>query len=323
MPKISIIVPIYRVEAYLHRCIDSLLAQTFTDFELLLIDDGSPDRCGAICEEYAAKDARIRCVHQTNGGLSAARNTGLALACGEMICFVDSDDAVRGDYLALLLDALEKNDADTVECARTDIYDDRIPETPSAGPVHTTLLEPAAAMECLVRNRGFHQTVWNKLFRRSALGELRFPVGKLHEDEFFTWQVLLNCRRVAVIDAPLYYYFHRSGSIMETFSEKRLDAIDALSERHAYLAEHMPQLEPVSGTSLAMSCILMTQRLQKLAEPAMRRRCIPKLKKTYASVKRSAAELLRMPLRKSIWHILADLSLPFSAGIRNLLHRPY
>ena len=239
MSLISVIVPVYKVEPYLERCVDSLLGQTFSDFDLVLVDDASPDSCGQICERYAAKDPRVFTVHRENGGLSAARNTGLdwvfSHSDSAWIAFVDSDDWVREDYLEKLYQAAVGQQAELAICGVTNIYD-RDWDGP---PMYETELptETIDGLTALSRiDTAWHYiVVWNKLYKKTLFNSLRFPVGKFHEDEFLVHRVFHLCKRIAIINNPLYFYFHRNGSIMKTaVYPKRFDYWEALEERLSF-----------------------------------------------------------------------------------------
>lgn len=255
---ISIIVPIYKVEEYLHRCVDSLLGQTYGDFELILVDDGSPDGCGSICDAYAAADSRVRVIHKPNGGLSDARNAGMDIAAGEYIAFVDSDDWVAPEYLERLLEGLTGSGADICDCSilRTDSSESIVPSEKAAPTVYTT----EAALTELIRDGEFHQHVWNKLYRRTVIGDIRFPKGKLNEDEFWTYQVFSNASRIAKLPEVLYYYFQRPGSIMGAgFNLRRLDALEAKVQRQEYIRARFPALAGIAHADLFGSCIYAGQ----------------------------------------------------------------
>ena len=228
MPKISVIVPVYKVEKYLRECVDSILAQTFRDFELILVDDGSPDNCGAICDEYAAKDSRVRCVHQENQGLSGARNSGIDVAQGEFITFVDSDDRIDARYLEILMSAMEDG-ADVAICRHREFPDDQVPE-PWQG---TLSRQSFDAVDALVKLYDGSPLVpvnaWGKLLRKKLIGESRFPVGRLHEDQAFTPYVLYRAGKIASCDAVLYHYRVNPASITRnTFSLRRYDDLWAI-----------------------------------------------------------------------------------------------
>ncbi len=234
MPQISVIVPVYKVEPYLRRCVDSILAQTFTDFELVLVDDGSPDNCGAICDEYAEQDARIHVIHQPNGGLSAARNAGIdwafANSDSQWLAFVDSDDWVHPRYLELLYRAVETDHTKISVCDYVET-DTVLPfEEPAEG---TTIRD----WDEFFMNRKICATVaWNKLYARDLFDGMRYPVGKIHEDEFVTYKLLIQVEKVSFLTAPLYYYYQNLQGIMKSqFSLKRLDSIDAFEERIRYV----------------------------------------------------------------------------------------
>ena len=216
MPRISVIVPVYKVEQFLPTCVQSILGQTFADFELILVDDGSPDGCGALCDAYAEQDSRVRVIHQKNGGLSAARNSGIAAAKGELLAFVDSDDLIAPDYLEQLYNALCSSGADMALCAVEDVNEDGSPLE------HPEITAPAAAgsfsgkallAEFFGPNATCYTVAWNKLYKRSLWEQLRYPEGLIHEDDAVAHRLFAACETVSCLDAPLYRYRLRQGSI--------------------------------------------------------------------------------------------------------------
>lgn len=238
MPTISVIVPVYKVEPYIHRCVDSILNQTYSDFELLLVDDGSPDNCGAICDEYAEKDSRIRVIHQENGGLSAARNAGLdwvfANSDSQWIAFIDSDDWVHRDYLRIQLENALTNQADMVSCGLICV-DGKMVE-PEMGETKVLCLEPEMAY---FEYYGFFMSACRELYGKRLLDGVRFPVGKIHEDCYITQIPLFRAKKVAICDAPLYYYFANDESITrKAWSPARLQEIESHEVRLGWLEEH-------------------------------------------------------------------------------------
>lgn len=227
MPIISVIVPVYKVEDYLDRCVESILAQTFTDFELILVDDGSPDNCPAMCDAWAEKDSRIKVIHKENGGLSDARNVGFAASCGEWISFIDSDDYVHPAMLQALHDAVQKFDVKVSSCGFI--------RTEGESLERDQALEAKLwSAEDFYMQRNVNATVaWGKLYHRSVV--LPYPVGKLHEDEFVTYRILFACEQIAVLDAALYGYYQNLQGIMNcAWSSKRLDVFDAFQEQINY-----------------------------------------------------------------------------------------
>ncbi len=235
MPKISVIVPIYKVETYLRRCIDSVLAQTYTDFEAILVDDGSPDNCGKICDEYATKDGRIVVIHKENRGLSSARNAGIDWAIAnsnsEWICFIDSDDWVSPYYLEYLHRATFDNNVKISACDvfETTEEDAVINPTPYKANILT-------ALEFYKKDERWATVAWNKLYSKEIFESYRYPVGRIHEDEFLTYRLLFGIQNIAWLDAKLYYYYRHDCSIMGTFSIKRLDVLDAIEQQCDFFA---------------------------------------------------------------------------------------
>ena len=239
MPAISVIVPVYKVEAFLRPCVDSILAQTFQDFELILVDDGSPDNCGAICDEYSAKDSCIRVIHQENGGLSAARNTGIDAARGEYLTFIDSDDYVREDYLARLLQIISSNGAEISVCGMCEFREDGPIPSRKEGDGSCTVVSGREAVLLQYSDASpIRVSACCKLYHRNLFSEIRFPVGKLHEDQAVTPIVLFNAAKVAAISDPLYCYRHRGQSIMHSkFSLRRYDDVTGAQQCAAYFEQ--------------------------------------------------------------------------------------
>lgn len=238
MPQISVIVPVYKVEEYLHRCVDSILDQTFRDFELILVDDGSPDGCPAICDEYAAQDDRVQVIHQENGGLSAARNAGIdwvfVHSDSQWFSLVDSDDWVHPRYLECLLDAAVKKNVAVSICG----YAETSGEEPL---VLATDMAPQSWVpeDFYVANNVNATIAWGKLYRRECFTTLRYPVGKLHEDEFVTYRILFGSDNIAAVPAPLYCYYGNPESITTSvWTPRRLSAMEAFDEQLQFFEEN-------------------------------------------------------------------------------------
>ena len=224
MPTISVIVPVYKVEAYLDRCVESILAQTFKDFELILVDDGSPDNCPAMCDAWAIKDSRIKVIHKENGGLSDARNVGFEASCGEWISFIDSDDYVHADMLQALYDAVVVHNVKVSACGYIATAGEPLEDSPD-------LTANLWSAEDFYVQRNVNATVaWGKLYHRSVV--LPYPKGKIHEDEFVTYRILFACENIAVLDAALYGYYQNPTGIMgSTWNPRRLDVLLAFEEQ--------------------------------------------------------------------------------------------
>ena len=204
---ISVIIPVYNAEPYLRECLDSVCGQTFQNLEIILIDDGSKDNGGSICDEYAARDPRIRVIHQENQGISAARNTGLDLATGDLIGFMDSDDRIDPDMFQLLYDNLMATGADISTCA---IHGRANYEGVSPEPF---LRSREEAMLAVLEDRTLDVTVWNKLYKKELFSNIRFPVGRCYEDRYIIMDLLEQIHRMVSVNVPKYYYISRPGSI--------------------------------------------------------------------------------------------------------------
>lgn len=265
--KISVIIPIYKVEKYLNRCIESVTDQTYKNLEIILVDDGSPDRCPEICEEWAKKDKRIKVIHKENGGLSDARNAGLKIAIGEYISFVDSDDWLHRDALQTLKYFLERYNADIVECKAISTnkrVEDKIIDNDK---IKVVEFNRKSSIEALLCEESLKQTVWNKLYKRTIIKDINFEYGKYHEDEFWTYQVFDKVEKILFLDVELYYYFQRLDSIMgQAFSIKRLDAIEGRYRRFQYLQDEFPKLETSAKENLLFLIMYYGQQALKASD---------------------------------------------------------
>ena len=324
MAEVSIIVPVYQVERYLPQCVESILAQTFPDFELILVDDGSKDGSGQICDEYAGRDSRVQVVHQQNGGLSAARNRGLELAGGAYFMFVDSDDFIEPTMVECLYESLLREDADVAACNFLYFYeDDRARDFSTALPY-----EVLSGWEIFYerkndRSYGFWTIACNKLYKKSAFPRLRFRVGRFHEDEFWANDLYQRDIRVVAIPQCLYHYRQRSSSITATPNlQRNFDILDALYERmEVYLldARHAPQTYKV----LIYALEYLAKSRKMLSTSDERRRFLQKKQQARDIAARMKAQKLSAVQHLSLFFIAAAPCLMFAAGIkfRGLLER--
>ena len=232
-PLISIIIPIYKVEPYLRRCLDSVVNQTYTNLEIILIDDGSPDGCPQICDEYAAKDNRIVVIHKKNGGLSEARNTGLDICKGEYVTFIDSDDWAKKNYIETLLDIAAKENADIA--IGENIKTDGIPQSQNKKNILKTFSPQKVLLELFKKGNVAFVVSWGKLYRKELFSSLRFPVGKYHEDEFTTYILFYNAKKTVYTSEVLYFYYQREGSIVST--RHPWDVLEYLEQRYLFFKE--------------------------------------------------------------------------------------
>lgn len=245
-PKISIIVPVYNVEQYLKHCINSILNQTFTEFELILVNDGSTDQSGNICEEYAKIDKRIKVIHKENEGQSSARNRGLEVAKGEYVGFVDSDDFIHEKMYELLYNNAKKNSSDVIVCEvikgpgnqrfnKKDLVSQPSVQNFSNIDALNQLYTPFDPM-------GKHNEGWvfpvNKLYKKYLFNDISFRVGRIYEDEFLIHKILHKCNVVSFIPSKLYYYVQRKNSTVNSpYSIRKLDRVYALKERVEFFKE--------------------------------------------------------------------------------------
>ncbi|WP_456068533.1 glycosyltransferase [Eubacterium sp.] len=233
---ISVIVPVYKVEEYLDRCVESIVNQTYTNLEIILVDDGSPDNCPQMCDDWAKKDNRIKVIHKENGGLSDARNAGLDIAQGEYIGFVDSDDYIHSKMYELLYKSIISNNSDMSIC------DTRIVDEDGNSIINKNLFSPFTQKnisgKMILEQKLFEKVawkwivVWPKLYAKCLFENVRFLVGKINEDEFIAQDIFVNCANIVCVNEQLYYYVQRNGSITNSnFSFKNFDSLEAMLRR--------------------------------------------------------------------------------------------
>lgn len=250
MDKISIIIPAYNVEKYIEKCLNSVIDQTYKNLEIILVDDGSTDNTGNICDEFEKKDERIKVIHKPNGGLSAARNSGIEIATGKYICFIDSDDFVTNDYCEVLYNTLINNNADVSAVAYREIRDDSIPILDADEKDKTVfdnkciIYDGIDIMIQLLKWETFRNMAWNKLYPVEKLKQHLFLDGKAFEDIYFSYEMLSDVNRVVYINTPCYYYFRRNNSISLTCSEKNInDFLDVVIMKFKGIKERFPGID--------------------------------------------------------------------------------
>ena len=258
--KISVIVPVYNVEQYLERCVDSIINQTYTNLEIILVNDGSTDNSGKLCDELAKKDERIRVIHKENGGLSDARNRGIDEANSDLVGFIDSDDYIDSDMYEVLLKNLNNTDADLSMCALYDVYNNT-PEAKVANK-ETWELSSEQAIKMVMEAKILSVTAVNKLYRKSLFSELKFEVGKIAEDAFIMIKLLDKCEKIVATNEKKYYYVHRENSITtQKFSTKFLNVIEAYEQNSNIILEKYPKLKDVAQTRMSWAYFYVLDRL--------------------------------------------------------------
>lgn len=315
-PLISVIVPVYKVEPYLDKCISSIVNQTYKNLEIILVDDGSPDNCPAMCDAWAEKDSRIRVIHKTNGGLSDARNAGMAVATGELMAFVDSDDWIAPDMYEHLYRRLAEDNSDIAACGVQMIWEDK---TPSRALTRegSCVLNQEEAMQAIIEESWLKQPVWYKLYKTALVRDILFPKGKYHEDVFWSYQAVGRAQRVSVLDHIGYYYLQRGGSIMgEGYSLKRLDAVEAKVQRCAYIQERLPALSPLAVKDLWFTCIYQGQ----LALRALDKAEAEKILTNFENIMETHPfQTEGCSIKEKLWLNMAKSSLAVACRIRNAL----
>lgn len=260
MPKVSIIIPVYRVENYLPECLDSIDKQTYRDFELILVDDGSPDSCGEMCEEYAKTRPNTKVIHQANAGLSAARNEGVKVATGDYIAFVDSDDYVSPDYIEYLVYLAEKHNVEVAIAERVLFWDGAEPVIPQKAETDRKL-SPVEALTQICYNK-ISICAWGKLYKRHLVEKYPYPAGQLYEDIDTTHKIIGATDSVAYGTRPIYFWRQREESITHAvITERHLYGITATKNQLEYILAHYPEAANAARARCAMKIIDLAHRL--------------------------------------------------------------
>ena len=320
---LSVIVPVYNVEAYLARCVDSLLTQSYENLEVILVDDGAKDNSGAICDDYAAKDARVRVIHKENGGLSSARNAGLAAATGEYIAFLDSDDWITLDAYSHLVGLAEKYDVKLVCGGRYDVSGKTGEKTVGLCPKKEEVISAEELVGRIFLWDGCDSSACDKLYHRSVLENFRYPEGKVCEDVPVTYKIVLSAGSAAMSDRPFYHYYHRPGSITtdSAITEKTFHFSQHTEEIYPYIREHYPAIEPQARylrvRSLSHILLLLEQ-----AEPEVRKKFAQEYRHARKELRKHTSFVLKCPRfskKEKITDLLLDLGL--YRTLRPIFHR--
>lgn len=238
---ISIIIPVYKVEKYLEKCIQSVINQTYENLQIILVDDGSPDNCGKICDEYAKKDHRIEVIHKSNGGLSDARNKGLEIAKGEYIGFVDSDDYIEADMYEVLYNLLKQYNADVSICNFYTVSQGKISIKNADNGINE--YNRIEILKEILLDKNIQSYAWNKLYKKELFDEIKYPIGKKYEDIGTTFYLLEKCNKVVVTGKSEYYYINRQDSIVNNVTESTItDYIELIMQRYDYIEENIKEL---------------------------------------------------------------------------------
>jgi glycosyltransferase involved in cell wall biosynthesis len=307
--KISIIVPIYNVEVYLNRCIDSIINQTYHNIEIILVDDGSPDNCGQICDSYAEQDQRIKVIHQQNQGLSGARNSGIEVAIGKYIAFVDSDDMIHPQYIEVLYKSCEQEKAQIGMCQFETVKEANSQPSKQVhlveyGKISKDIQDGGSAIRQMYEEDYYieYTVAWNKLYDACLFNEIRFPVGKIHEDEATTYKLLYIAKKVVRVEQKLYYYLIRENSITNSsFSLRRLDFLEALKDRIQFLAQYgEKELQAYSQCRYYYAMVLVWEEMSTVKAYNIQRR---KLRWIIISYWPVVCRLPNVSVKKKCWMV--------------------
>lgn len=317
-PLITFIIPAYNTSRYLPQCLKSVTRQSYRNLEILVIDDGSTDATGSIAQEWAARDERIRVIHQPNGGLSSARNTGLDAAQGQLLACLDSDDYLAPNYAERLLQVMNDTGADIASAPMMPFDDGHMPEPTVPQPGHVRTYSSAQALQAIFyQQHGLTHSAWGKLYRREVFQGVRYPVGLIYEDLATITPLMANVKLLAQTSESLYYYRQRSTSILGKFSLKRTDVLNIMDSLVAQAEQQRPELAK-AVRSRKLSANLNLLRLMPLDDPQyepVRERC-------WQNVKQLRAECLLDPrtrLRNKAASLLSYLGQ--SALLRAINHR--
>lgn len=318
MDLISVIIPIYNVEKYLNQCIQSVVNQTYRNLEIILVDDGSPDNCPAICDAWAAKDSRIKVVHKENGGSGQARNVALDIAEGQYVGFVDSDDYIAPHMYEHLLHFMTEN-VDIVECNYKETSDDYMLFDEENNWIHQEYTA-RDALSYHINDTLFRQIIWNKLYRNQTIDNIRFPVGNRIDDEFWTYRVIANARKLVHTSCNMYAYRQQPESVMHcSFSLHRLQAVDAKCQRLKLLQERFPELLSQARINLWYTCLYMGQMSLLHMRADEQAKAFEKLYVTRKQYPLTNNDKRSLPLKQRVWAILSDVSFATACKLRNCL----
>ncbi len=319
-PLISVIVPIYKVEDYLDRCVDSIVNQTYKNLEIILVDDGSPDKCPEMCDEWAKKDNRIVVIHKENGGQAEARNFGIEKATGEYIGFVDSDDLISPIMFSSMIRLAVENNADIVGCGNILFDDNKAPDFKQYGiDDELTVFNQKEAVEDLLTEMHFKSTVWNLLSKSSIAQSVTFDVGKIHEDILWPFRVFLKSQTIVYTNECYYGYYQRAGSTMNRkYTEKRFDALDALEERANIIKGVLPELYPIATRAFLGGCMYHYQFLCRQDRVPEYNEYKKVLHTRFCNGDKKAL-LSGSGLKKRIWFSLFRTCPEFTCKVRNKL----
>lgn len=311
---ISVIVPVYNVEKYLERCIDSILNQTYKNLEIILVDDGSTDKSPKICDKYLDRDRRVRVIHKENGGLSDARNTGIQIATGDFISFIDSDDYIDINMYDSMMKILQDNDGDIIECGVKHVYNNKIIESNN---IENKSFTSEEAIEELILERSLHQTVWNKIYKKNVIEGLLFEKDKINEDEFWTYKAFSKSNKILSINNKFYYYIHREDSIMgKGYTVRNLDGLEARYNRYKYISIKYPRLSLLAKKAVYFYGIFL---YQMFLSNSVSKSGLEAIEEYMRNINFNSDEKSAFNVKERIWLAISKQSIYVTCKIRNFM----
>lgn len=298
--KISIIIPVYKVEQYLAKCLESILHQTYQNLEIILVDDGSPDRCGEICEEYAKKDGRIKVIHKANEGAACARNDGIEAATGEYISFVDSDDWIPENAYEVLYHGLKEQDAECVVGSCVKVVDKN--GTLTYKKRNKGEFGAISAQDAMKRVLLNGSAVWNRLFRRELFENVRFPANRINEDEVAALHIYVQCKKVVFLDADTYYYRIRKNSVTtSSFSLRKVDWYYNSLDNLEFIRTVCPVLVPCAECKCVQAMMYCYINLLKMKKTDEEKKVCKELKQ---DIRKNRSKALKNPYLPFLYKVL-------------------
>lgn len=309
MESISVIIPVYNVEEYIERCLTSVLNQTYSTIEVILVDDGSTDNSGSICDRYAKQDQRIKVIHKKNGGLSDARNSGLKIAKGKYVCFVDSDDVMAPNCIELLYNLCVKNDAE-ISMGQYQIFCEKITFVDGNKQNEEVLNGCEILWRLFGKDYVTYVVAWGKLYLRQLFEDVEFPYGKINEDEATTYKLFNKAKRVAVSEANVYGYYMRQGSITKSvFTHKKLDFLAIAKERYLFFeSQEKIDLRDSFEFVYAVNLVAYRIRVKKyLKEKEIVRKLWQEYKRVFNELKKSQYISKKKKIGLYLFRIFPDI----------------
>lgn len=258
LPLISVIVPVYNVQPYLARCVDSILSQTYRNLEIFLVDDGSPDDCGHMCDEYKKADSRVKVIHKKNGGLSDARNVAIDIASGDYVLCVDSDDYIHHAMIEVLYLSLKKHGCDISIASYLNVADQYEPDLSSKKENRTKVFDVQSGLEAMLYQKDITTSAWGKLYKAELFTNIRYPKGKLCEDLDTTYKLFAKSKKIVLNSAKLYFYLQRDNSIINSsFKPARMDALKFAEDQLTFVEREFPAIKKAACNRFFMEAVFI------------------------------------------------------------------